>query len=143
MGSNSAYPSKVDLLSTIAEIYIILNGQIRKGQEAVYASDFKTTRYAIILLSAITLEIFKSNTIELNNSFYHNFYQLGKVADYLRLKYDRTKQAKKIYDELATKGEVIKEVTEDNSTFITLSKKREKTLFRKDWRIETTKDVFG
>jgi hypothetical protein len=85
-----------DLLNDISQIYILLNGQTTDGRNATYASLFKSTRYAIILLAAITLENFKAQTVVFRGTPFYNLYRLEKVADYLRLAYDRTKQAKKI-----------------------------------------------
>ena len=99
------------------------NGQTSVGQETSYVSLFKRTRYCIILLVAITLENFKDQTINVKGVPFYNLYRLEKVADFLHLEYDRTKQAKKIYEELESMGEVRKETTKDNRTYISLTEK--------------------
>ena len=113
--------NKGDLLSDISQTYYLLNGQTSGGHNTSYGSLFKRTKYRIILLAPITLENFKDQTLNIKGSPFYNLYQLEKVADFLRLDYDRTKQAKKIYEELESTGEVRKETTEDNRTYISLT----------------------
>jgi hypothetical protein len=134
--------TKIDLLNNISQVYYLLNGQTSNGQNATYGSLFKTTRYAIILLAAITLQNFKDQTINIKETPFYNLYRLEKVADFLRLEYDRTKQAKKIYEDLETKGEVKKEVTEDNKTYISLTEKGVTSCLRKIEELQRLRDYF-
>ena len=59
---------KGDLLSDISQTYYLLNGQTSGGHNASYGSLFKRTRYAVILLAAITLENFKDQTENIKGS---------------------------------------------------------------------------
>jgi DNA-binding MarR family transcriptional regulator len=131
------------LLNDISQIYIILNGQTTDGRNATYASLFKSTRYAIILLAAITLENFKAQTVVFRRAPFYNLYRLEKVADYLRLAYDRTKQAKKIYDDLEKKGEVEKEVTQDKRTYLSLTETGINSCFRKIQELQELNNYFA
>ncbi|MGI0044202.1 MAG: hypothetical protein ACRD47_10865 [Nitrososphaeraceae archaeon] len=135
--------TKRDLLNDISQVYYLLNGQTSNGQNATYGSLFKTTRYAIILLAAITLQNFKDQTVKIKETPFYNFYRLEKVADFLRLEYDRTKQAKKIYEDLEIKGEVEKEVTEDNKTYISLTEKGITNCLRKIDELHHLRDYFA
>jgi hypothetical protein len=80
-----------------------------KGTLVAY---FKETRYAVILLAATTPRNFKQYTVTLysikDGQEYtcYNLYRLTKVAAFLDLPYDRSKQAKKIYEDLKEKREV-------------------------------------
>jgi len=130
-------------IKNISQVYYLLNGQTSNGQNATYGSLFKTTRYAIILLAAITLENFKDQTVKIKEIPFYNLYRLEKVADFLRLEYDRTKQAKKIYEDLEIKGEVEKKVTEDNKTFISLTEKGMTSCLRKIEELHRLRDYFA
>ncbi len=110
-------------MNDIAEVYLLLQGQNIDGQSTTFGSIFKTTRYAVILLAAITLDHFEDNTIKIKGTPFCNFYRLEKVADALRLDYDRKRQAKKIYEDLQRKGNLKKIVTEENKTYVTLTEK--------------------
>ena len=131
-----------DLLNDIVQIYYLLNGQTSNGQNATYGSLFKTTRYAVILLAAITLQNFKDQTVKIKETPFYNLYRLEKVADFLRLEYDRTKQAKKIYEDLEAKGEVEKKVTEDNKTYISLTEKGISSCLKKIEELHSLRDYF-
>jgi hypothetical protein len=135
--------SKGGLLSDILEIHLLLNGQTNDGRNASYGSLFKTTRYATILLAATSLENFKVHTVEIRGTSYFNLYRLDQVADALRLDYDRTKQAKKIYEELAANSEVKIEVTEDNKTYVSLTEKGIRNCLKKIQELHDLKDYFG
>jgi len=118
------------LFNQIIEIHCLLNGKTIDGQPA-NKLDFKIARYAIILLAATTLENFTGQTLMIGDSPFFNLYRLEKVAEYLRLEYDRTKQAKKMYEVLENKGEIRKEVTADKKTYISLTKKGERRCVEK------------
>jgi ATP-dependent Lon protease len=133
---------KGGLINDISEIYQLLNGQTNDGQSARYGSLFKITRYAIVLLAAATLENFKDQTMVIKGSPFFNFYRLEKVADFLHLEYDRTKQAKKIYEELESRGEVTREVTKDNKTYISLTENGVNKCLKKIQELRNLKDYF-
>jgi hypothetical protein len=120
-----------------------LNGQTTDGRNTTYASLFKITRYAIILLAATSLENFKDQRVKIRGTTFFNLYRLDKVADFLRLQYDRTKQAKKIYEYLGSRGEVKIEVTEDNKTYVSLTEKGMKNCLKKIQELHSLKDYFG
>src|SRR5437867_304038 len=92
---------------------------------------FKATRYAIILLAATTLKNFKEYTVTLYSTLEgcdytcYNLYRLSKVAAYLDLPYDRSKQAKKIYEDLEKEGEV-KFFVKQHKTYVCLTEKGKK-----------------
>jgi predicted transcriptional regulator len=134
---------KGNLLSDISQTYYLLNGQTSGGHNTSYGSLFKRTRYSIILLAAITLENFKDQTENIQGTPFYNFYRLKKVADFLRLDYDRTKQAKKIYEELENMGEVQKETTEDNRTYISLTEKGINRCFKKLEELHNLRNYFA
>jgi hypothetical protein len=135
--------SKRDLLSDISRITYLLNGQTSNGQNTTYGSLFKTTRYAVILLAAISLQSFRDHTVSVKGTPFHNLYRLEKVADFLRLEYDRTKQAKKIYEDLERKGEVKREVTKDNRTYISLTEKGITNCLKKIEELHSLNDYFA
>ena len=110
------------------------------GWSAARKLDFKIARYAIILLAAATLENFRSQTLTIADSPFFNLYRLEKVAENLHLDYDRTKQAKKIYEELEKKGEIRKETTAENKTYISLTEKGEKICLKKLEELYDLKD---
>jgi hypothetical protein len=134
--------SKKDLMNDISRVTYILNGQTSNGQNTTYGSLFKTTRYAVILLAAISLQSFRDQTITVKGAPFHNLYRLEKVADFLRLEYDRTKQAKKIYEDLEKKGEVKREVTKDNRTYISLTEKGINNCLKKIEELHGLHDYF-
>jgi predicted transcriptional regulator len=111
------------LMNDIAEVYLLLKGQYIDGQKTTFGSMFKNTRYAVILLVAITSEHFKEHTIVIKGIPFYNFYRLEKVADFLRLDYDRTRQSRKIYEDLQRKGNLKMIVTKENNTYVTLTEK--------------------
>jgi predicted transcriptional regulator len=132
-----------DLIDDISQIYVILNGRTIDGRNASYGSLFKTTRYAVILLAAITIETFKDHTLEIKGTYFYNLYRLEKVADALHLEYDRTKQAKKIYADMEGRQEVMKKVTKDNRTYISLTKKGIEKCLKKIQELHKLKDYFA
>jgi hypothetical protein len=95
MLTDSKYIDKDDLLSKVANVYLLLNGKTLDGQKATYGSYFTTIRYAIILLAAVTLNILKEEDESPRDCRRFNFYGLNKVAEALNLEFDRTKVAKK------------------------------------------------
>ena len=134
--------AKTDLLNDISRVYYLLNGVTSNGQNAAYGSLFETTRYAIILLAAITLQNFKDQTIKIKETPFYNLYRLEKVANFLRLEYDRKNLAKKIYEDLEAKGEVEKKVTEDNKTYISLTEKGIGSCLKKIEELHNLRDYF-
>jgi SNF2 family DNA or RNA helicase len=113
------------LFNRIAEVRCLLNGKTTDGRPAK-RFNFTKAKYAIILLAATALTIFRDETLTIRNSPFFNFYKLGQVAEYLHLEYDRKKQAPKMYEELKDKGDVRREITTDNKTFISLTEKGKK-----------------
>lgn len=110
------------LFNQIAEVRCLLNGKTTDGRPAK-KFNFTTTKYAIILFAATALEIFSAETLTIGNSPFFNFYKLGQGAEYLDLEYDRRRQAIKVYKDLEDKGDIKKEVTADNKTYISLTEK--------------------
>lgn len=112
--------SKTDLLIQISTVRTLLNGTTFDGKKADYAPGFKYPRYAIILLAGITVPVFKEYTEKVKSSVCLKIYRLDKVANFLRLDFERTKAAT-TYRELEQDGK-IKIITEHNKTFITLTR---------------------
>lgn len=108
------------LFNQIAEVRCLLNGKTTDGRPAKF--NFTTTKYAIILLAATAIEIFRAETLLIQNSSFFNLYNLEKVAEYLHLEYDRRWQAIKMYKDLEDRGDVRKEITADNKTYISLTR---------------------
>lgn len=113
------------MFNRIAEVRCLLNGKTTDGRPAK-RFNFTTTKYAIILLAATALTIFRDETMTIRSSPFFNLYKLAQVAEYLHLEYDRRRQATKMYEELEDKGDVKKEITTDNKTFISLTEKGKK-----------------
>jgi DNA-binding MarR family transcriptional regulator len=111
-----------DLLIRISAIRQLLNGTTSDGKKAIYAPGFRIPRYVIILLAGITVPIFKEYA-DIDNSDCINFYRLNKIAQYLRLEFDRTKAASSIYKKLEEKGYIIIVTTQDHKTCIKLTLK--------------------
>lgn len=110
-----------NLLTKIAYVYNLLNGKKLDGKNAIYNSNFKKARYSAILLAAVTLDIFKEEPCPTDCNRY-NFYGLNKVAKKLELEFDRTRIAKKIYEEMVKSGEVKIENIE-NKEYICITEK--------------------
>lgn len=113
--------SKTDLLIQISTVRPLLNGTTFDGKKADYAPGFKYPRYAVILLAGITVPVFEEHTEKVKNSVCLKIYRLDKVANVLRLDFERTKAAD-TYRDLEKDGK-IKIITENNKTFITLTRK--------------------
>jgi hypothetical protein len=113
---------------------MLLNGKMLSGEKSSYGSFFTTIRYAIILLAAITLDIFeeKEKTPKPKDCTHFNFYRLKQIADVLQPKFDITKVAKKIYKELKNNGE-LKIESKDNKEYNCLAEKERKIVKRK-WK---------
>ncbi len=109
----------------IKQARMLLNGRYRDGNKASFASDFKFTRYAIVLLAAITMSNFEYHTKKIQNMTVISYYSLYKVAKFLGLEFERTKTAPYIYKELTDRGHV-KIIVENNRTFITFTEKGRK-----------------
>lgn len=103
----------------------MLNGTTLDGKKAGYAPSFRKIRYAVVLLAAITVPVFREHTEQVQKSTYAKIYQLKKVADLLLLNYDRTRGTLDIYEELQKSRHVTKLVTQDNKTLIKLTKNGE------------------
>jgi hypothetical protein len=93
--------------------------------EANFGSDFRTARYAIILLAALMSPIFEDNNIQIQNFTCINYYRLERVARFLGLVFDRARTAEKIYRDLESKHRV-RFFKQENRTFITFTKQGQK-----------------
>jgi len=124
--SSGKFKSKADLLLRIKQARLLLNGKHRDGSKATFSSDFKFTRYAIVLLAAISMSTFEYHTKKIQNATFISYYKLYKVAKFLEIEFERTKSAPYVYKELIDRGQV-KIVTEDNRTFVTLTERGKKS----------------
>lgn len=120
------FKSKADLMLRIKQARLLLNGRYRDGSKATFASDFKFTRYAIVLLAAISMSNFEYHTKKIQNATFISYYSLYKVAKFLGLEFERTKAAPYVYKELTQRGQV-KIVVENNRTFITFTERGKKS----------------
>ena len=103
-----------ELYSKILEVF--------RNDDAQKIADFKHTRYASILWIATYLRNYKRYIRTIENYTCFNYYRLGKVADYVRINYDRGKQARRVFEELEKVGEVLIFVR-DNKTYVCLTDK--------------------
>jgi predicted transcriptional regulator len=97
---------KDDFFDSIADLYLLLNGRTLQGKKATYGSYFTTLRYALVLSYAITSQIVRDENEKdfIPNCTRFNFYRLNKVANLLKLEFERRRIAKKIYAELKDRG---------------------------------------
>jgi hypothetical protein len=124
------YKSKASLLSRLHEVVLLLNGEFKGGKRATFSSDFKTARYAFVLLAAVMTEIFSEHTIREAGEIYCNLYKLDKIAKRLNLIFDRTRIANKIFERLENEVEV-RRLIKDNKTFITFTEVGKRKCLRK------------
>ncbi len=124
--SSGKFKSKADLMIKIKQARLLLNGRYRDGSKATFASDFKFTRYAIVLLAAISMSNFEYHTKKIQNTIFISYYNLYKVAKFLGLEFERTKAAPYVYKELTQRGQV-KITIENNRTFITFTENGKKS----------------
>ena len=117
--------NKNSLIVDIKAAAQVINGKVPNVRDTNFGSDFRTARYAIILLAALVSPIFEDSNIQIQNFTCVNFYRLEKVARLLGLVFDRTRTAEKIYRDLESKKKVIF-FKVDNKTFITFTKQGQK-----------------
>ena len=114
-----------DLLYKIKSVHKLLNGKTLDGRNAIYHSDFKRARYSAILLASVTLNIFRKKPYPKDCNSY-SIYNLDKVAKTLLLDFERTRVARKIYEEMKDFGEVKIERTKDKE-YICITEKGKKS----------------
>ena len=129
-----------NLLTKIAYVYKLLNGKQLDGKNATYHSNFKKARYTAILLAAVTLNNFKDEPCP-NDCNRYNFYKLDKVAKTLKLEFDRTRIAKKIYEDMVKLGEVKTERIEDKE-YICITEKGKKICQKQLEELQLLRDYF-
>jgi hypothetical protein len=95
----------------------IINGKVPDVKDANFGSDFRTARYAIILLAALMSPLFEDSNIQIQNFTCVNYYRLERVARLLGLVFDRARTAEKIYRNLESKHKV-RFFKRENRTFI-------------------------
>ena len=88
----------------IKQARLLLNGKYRDGSKATFGSNFKFTRYAIVLLAAISMSNFEYHTKKIQNATFISYYNLYKVAKFLGIEFERTKSAPYVYNELVDRG---------------------------------------
>jgi hypothetical protein len=84
----------------------IINGKVPDVKDANFGSDFRTAKYAIILLAALMSPLFEDSNIQIQNFTCVNYYRLERVARLLGLVFDRARTAEKIYRNLESKHKV-------------------------------------
>jgi hypothetical protein len=140
--SSGNVKSKADLMLRIKQARLLLNGKYLDGSKATFASDFKFTRYAIVLLAAISLSNFEYHTKRIKNNTFISYYNLYKVARFLGLDFERTKAAPYVYKELIDRGHVTT-VNEDNRTFITFTREGKKSCEEKLEELQDLNEQFN
>lgn len=140
--SSSKFKSKADLIIKIKQARLLLNGRYRDGSKASFASDFKFTRYAVVLLASITMSNFEYLTKKIQNSTFVSYYSLYKVAKFLGLEFERTKAAPYVYKQLTDRGHV-KIILENNRTFITFTEKGRKSCQEKIEELQFLNEHFN
>ena len=95
----------------------IINGKVPDVKDANFGSDFRTAKYAIILLAALMSPLFEDSNIQIQNFTCVNYYRLERVARLLGLVFDRARTAEKIYRNLESKHKV-RFFKRENRTFI-------------------------
>jgi predicted transcriptional regulator len=126
----------------IKQARLLLNGKHKDGSKATFSSNFKYTRYAIVILAAISMSNFEYHTKKIQNAAFISYYNLYKVAKFLGIEFERTKSAPYVYNELVDRGQV-KIVTEDNRTFITLTEKGKKSCEEKLEELQLLNEHFN
>jgi predicted transcriptional regulator len=140
--SDGKFRSKADLMLRIKQARLLLNGRYRDGSKATFASDFKFTRYAIVLLAAISISNFEYHTKKIKNTTFISYYNLYKVARFLGLEFERTKSAPYIYKELIERGQV-RIVVENRRTFVTFTDKGKKSCEEKLEELQHLNEEFN
>jgi hypothetical protein len=140
--SSKQFRSKTGLMLKIKQTTMLLNGRHRDGRKATFASDFKFTRYAIVLLAALSLSNFEYHTKKIGSTTYITYYNLYKVARFFGLEFERNKSAPYIYKELIQRGQV-KIVIENNRTFITFTEKGKKSCEEKLEELQDLNEQFN
>jgi hypothetical protein len=100
----------------------VINGKVPNGKNADLGSDFRKSRYAIILLVGLEHPLFEDHRIQIQNSVCINFYRLERVAKLLGLAFDRAYTAEKIYRDLEA-NQMVRFFKQDHHTFITFTKR--------------------
>jgi len=136
------FKSKADLMLRIKQVRLLLNGRYRDGTKATFVSDFKFTRYAIILLAAISISNFEYHTRRIKNTTFISYYNLYKIAKFLGLEFERTKSAPYVYKELIERGQV-KLIVENNRTFITFTERGKKNCEEKLQELQVLNEYFS
>jgi hypothetical protein len=140
--SSGKFKSKADFFLRIKQIRLLLNGKHQDGSKATFASDFKFTRYAIVLLAALSLSNFEYHTRKIKDTTFISYYNLYKVAKFLGIEFERTKSAPYVYKELIDRDQV-KMVTVENRTFITLTEKGKKSCEEKLEELQLLNEHFN
>src|SRR5439155_22237395 len=117
----SQFRAKSDLTVSVKAAANVINGKVPNGKDANFASDFRISRYAIILLVGLVSPLFEDHRILIQNSSCINFYRLERVASFLDLSFDRAYTAEKIYRDLESK-KMVRFFKQDHQTFITFTK---------------------
>jgi hypothetical protein len=71
----------------IKQARMLLNGRYPDGSKAPFGSNFKFTRYAIVLFAAITMSNFEYHTKKIQNTTVISYYSSYKIAKFLRLEF--------------------------------------------------------
>ena len=117
--------NKNSLVTDIKAAAQVINGKVPNDKDQNFGSDFRTARYAIILLAALISPLFEDSNIQIQNFTCVNYYRLERVARLLGLVFDRARTAEKIYRDLESKHKV-RFFKRENRTFITFTKQGQK-----------------
>lgn len=109
----------ISLIVDIKSVVSLLNGE-DPDKDTNFCSDFRPTRYGIVLLAALADPKFEDNCIHVKNYKYFSFYRLDRVAEWYSLDFDRG-TAKKIYQKLESNQRVRFLTLQNNNTYITFT----------------------
>ena len=109
-------------ITDIHKISNILNGLSPEGKKLKNELDFKTHRYLIVLFCGQKFTIFKDKVEHNGKKIGLTSPALKKIANYLELNFDRSKQSSKIYT-LQEKEKLVKISKIDNYSYYKLTPK--------------------
>lgn len=111
----------------IMQVKHMLNGKDRSGNKTSLYSEIKHLRYYAVLDYAMNSSIYKNESKTVNEKNFFNVYRLEKVANTLDLDFDKSRIAKKVFEDGEKRGE-IEFLREDHREYVRLTPKGIDTL---------------
>jgi hypothetical protein len=118
------------LFENIKQIRNLLNGKTPDGNKATFGPRFTSTRYAIVLFTSTLMSVLKEDILDSQDEgcVEFNLYGLKQVAETMRLEFDRTRTAKRMYEELIRKGDIAIKRDESHEYLCITEKGKERCL---------------